>query len=118
MSIETSERQPKEHIENIRDRFMDFVGNSLNGVLGDYDNLNEESFSAEAKATIKERLKISWPRFFESIDIFLQSDFEPTGKITRENLEKILERRNDDPFASGVVEKVDQLYRSAVSREK
>lgn len=113
MSLET--RGPKEHIENVRDRFMDYVGNSHNGLLGDYDNLTEEGISDEQKARISERIKIeSWPRFFQTIETFLKSDFEPTGNITRENLEKVLERRNDDPFEVGVIANVDRLYCSIV----
>jgi uncharacterized protein YwbE len=116
--MHTEMRGPKEHIVDTRDRFMDFVGNALNGVLGDFDNFSDESLSAEAKARAKEHLKTLWPRFFETIDIFLQTDFEPTGKLTREGLEKILEHRNDDPLADGVIDEVDRLYRSTVGLEE
>jgi len=113
MSLET--RGPKEHIENVRDRFMDYVGNAINGILGDYDNLNEESFSEEAKEKISERIKpVSWPRFFQTIETFLQSDFESTGKITRENLEAIIKHRDNDPHAAHVIDEVDRLYREMV----
>ena len=109
------EREQKTHIENVRDRFVDYCGNPWNGVLGNLDNLNDPTL-LDTKEKSREGLTKSWDEFFGRIEVFLNNDFEPNGAITHENLQGLLEHKDKNPLEQGVVEEVDNLYRSIVEK--
>jgi len=115
--MERQEKQPKEHIENTRDRFMDFIGNPLNGVLGYYDTLQEAGLPEESKERTLKGLKNSWQNLFERIDTFINHDFAPEGEITRENLEAFLQYRNRDPLEQGIIAEINNLYKFTIGKQ-
>ncbi len=53
------EQQPKTEIENTKNRFMDFIGNALNGILGYSGTLHEAGISEESKERMLLGLKNS-----------------------------------------------------------
>ncbi len=109
------EKQPK-NIENIRDRFMDFIGNPLNGALGYLDALQNENLSNESKEKIINNLTASWNDIFNRIETFRNSDFKPAGKITIENLDRILAYKNKNPLNPKIIEELNNLYNSIVDQ--
>ena len=68
--MENPERRQPKNIENVRDRFMDFIGNPLNGILGCLDTLQEEDLPSERQQRLRKGLNDSWNDFFQRIEMF------------------------------------------------
>jgi hypothetical protein len=109
--MESLEKLQPKNIENVRDRFMDFIGNPLNGVLGCLDSLED----TPNRERMIESLNRSWMELFQRLAAFRDSSFQPVGNITFDNIDKILSYKDNDPFVPGVVEEVDALYNSIVN---
>ncbi len=106
-------RQPK-NIENVQDRFMDFIGNPLNGILGYLDSLQHEKLSDESRERMLSGLNNSWTNLFERLETFRNSGFEQVGNITMGNIDKLLTYKSRDPLEARTVEELDDLYHSIV----
>ena len=92
---------------------MDFIGNPLNGVLGCWDLLQEE-LTMERRKRMQKGLNNSWNEFFQRVETFRNSGFESVGEITIENLDKLLVYKDKGPLKPGLIEEVDNLYRSTI----
>lgn len=114
--MEKPERQISEDLKNVRDKFMDYIGNPLNGVLGYYDTFRN-GLGDEINERMLEGLKKSWKELFIRITAFHESGFESTGGITKESLQQLLAFKDKDPLGSGVIEALDNLYQSIIKKE-
>jgi hypothetical protein len=108
-------RLTKKEIENTRDRFMDFCGNALNGVLGNFDNVLDPDMQASRQRS-EFNVRDNWKRFFERVHVFMSSGYESTGSISHENLEKFLPYERRNPLEEGVVAEVEHLYLEMIKR--
>lgn len=116
--MEYPEKQPKAHIENVRDRFMDFIGNPLNGVLGNLDLLLHEELSPEDRERIMGNLRSAWGNLFRRLEIFKQSDFDENGNITKGEIDRMLAFKDKDSLQPGVVEELNGVYYSIIGAPK
>ena len=96
------ERGPKSEIEDVRVRFMDYIGNALNGVLGELSLLEDGDLPGD-----DDRFEEMLKKFFDRVELFLHEDFEEAGNITHENLEELLDRREE--FLEALPEKANEL---------
>ncbi|MBI2473783.1 hypothetical protein HYV70_04495 [Candidatus Uhrbacteria bacterium] len=114
--ISSQERKlPKEEIESARDRFMDFCGNALNGVLGNFDNVFDPAMQTSRQRS-ELNVRESWKSFFERVHVFMSSRYESNGSICHENLEKFLPYEHRDPLEEGVVAEVEKIYLEMTER--
>lgn len=109
-----TQEQPPKSIENVRDRFMDYIGNPLSGVLGYSDAIAEGALSPDSSTRLEEGLVRSWSSLFERLEIFLASDFTAVGNIDREHIARLLDYKERDPHDARVVAELVSAYRSLV----
>lgn len=112
--MEIIERGLKNEIADTRGRFMDYIGNPLNGVLGRLELLQDRKFSHSKKKEYPDEISKIWGELFRRLEVFKASGFEPAENITVENIEKLLEFKNRNPLESGVAGEFDNLYGSIV----
>lgn len=87
------EVKPRAEVENTRDRFMDYVGQPLNGASGWIEI--EKLGDAEKR---KSKAIPFWQEFFRRVDFFLTEPFEPTATVTKESLQSVLRYKESDPM--------------------
>ena len=111
-----SERLPKQEIGDTRDRFMDYCGNALNGLTGNFDNYLEHIYPDETIA--RERIQASWDEFFRRVSAFLETDYAATVSINTAALEQILSFQNRDILSEGqpLLDELIATYERAASR--
>ena len=103
-------RMPKEETIDVCDRFMDYVGNALNGLAGWIDH---DSSDADRRA---QKIRNHWQILFHRIEIFMKSGFVPTERITEESLGRLLMYRDRDSLAPEVFDELQETYESIIKR--
>jgi len=108
-------RAPKQEITDTRNRFMDYIGNAMNGLLGElmmYEDRPEE------RETREERVKEYLGHLFERVKIFSESDFEKTDKINKENLQTFSDFKERVFEDFSVIEDMDTYYHSLTEKQE
>ena len=78
---------------------MDYCGNALNGLTGNFDNYLEHVYPDET--IMRERILTSWDEFFWRVSAFVESDYTPTVSINTVALEQLLSFKNRDILSEG-----------------
>lgn len=108
-------RQPK-NIEDVRDRFMDFIGNPLNGLLGCLDSLQHEELSSERRERLLANVQDIWNDLFARLKTFRNSGFRPSGRIDIEHIDNLLTFFDKNPLQAGIVEELNGTYSLMVDK--
>jgi hypothetical protein len=113
--LKKMEREPSTNLENTRDRFMDYIGNPLNGALGAALVLEDTTLPEERRNRLTENLHQCWESIFERLKKFRRSDFQPEENITVESIDKLLEFEHRNPSDNATLEEFDSRYWTIVS---
>lgn len=99
-------------IENTLDRFVDYIGNSLAGIKGMIQWKDDEINPDRGSAINDEKVRSFWNSLFERVAILLKEpEFRSSGNITKENLQKLLALKSENPLDPEALRKVEELYR-------
>jgi hypothetical protein len=111
------EREPSANLENTRDRFMDYIGNPLNGALGASLILEDSDLDEERKSKLTKNLLQCWESIFVRLEKFRETHFTPVGNLTEESIDEMLAFKGRDPLEGTALEEFDSRYWATVSVE-